>query len=409
MTPAHSPDKSHGKATEKGAEKGSVAICFVDEALACIRQRGLDQDALLMQAGISPELLRLPHARIGPRQYGALWHLIAQATDDEFFGMDSHRMKAGSFTLLCHAVIHSDTLERALLRATRFLRLVLDDLSGELVRDGEWAHIVLQDRQPRGTPPAGASAGATTAASRAFACGTYLIVLHGLACWLVGRRIPITSAAFSCDAPPYTDEWRTLFSQHLSFNQDRCRISFPASSLELPNIQNERTMKAFLRSAPANFLVKYKNSDSLSARIRHHLRAWPPASWPDLETLARQFHASSATLRRRLDDEGESYRAIMDGLRRDLAIALLGDTRLSMADIAAELGFAETGAFHRAFKKWTGARPGEYRRGFAPPQGRQPSPSLVAPATAPRAGRYSQPIQPSQPQAADTSSITLNR
>jgi AraC-like DNA-binding protein len=345
-------------------EKGSVAIAFVDEALACIRQRGLDQNELLMKAGISPELLRTPHARISSGRCGELWHLIAQATDDEFFGMDSHRMKVGSFTLLCHAVIQSDCLERALHRATRFLRLVLDDLVGELSRDGESAHIVLLDHQRRCTATPEAQSGARTTASRAFAYSTYMLILHGLACWLVGRRIPISSAAFCCDAPSYTDEWRVLFSQNLSFNQDCCRISFPASYLDLHNTQNERTMKSFLRCAPANFLVKYKNSASVSARIRRRLREWPPASWPDFETLAQQFHTSSATMRRRLDEEGESYRSIMDGLRRDLAISLLGDTRLSIADIAEELGFAESGAFHRAFKKWTGARPGEYRRSF---------------------------------------------
>lgn len=339
-------------------EKGSVSICFVDEALACIRHRGLDAEALLIQAGISPELLSSPTARVSSRHYGALWHLIAQTIDDEFFGMDTHRMKAGSFTLLCHAIIHSDTLERALLRATRFLRLVLDDLVGELSQDAESAHIVLTDRRAPGASPHAADTGA----SRAFAYGTYLVILHGLACWLVGRRIPISRAAFCCDAPPYADEWRILFSQDLRFNQDVCGISFPVDYLSLPNVQNERTMKAFLRGAPANFLVKYKNSASLAARIRRRLREWPPASWPDFDTLARQLHASPATLRRRLSDEGESYQSIMDELRRDLAIALLGETQLSVADIAVELGFSESSAFHRAFKKWTGTRPGEYRR-----------------------------------------------
>ena len=339
----------------KTREKGSISICFVHEALACIRSRGLDQNALLLQVGISPELLAFPSARVSSRQYGALWHLIAQTLDDEFFGMDSHRMKAGSFTLLCHAVIHSDTLERALLRAMRFLRLVLDDRAGELTREGDTAHILLKDLHTT-------SAGDSPATSqRAFAYGTYLIMLHGLACWLVGRRIPLSTADFSCAEPVFSDEWRILFSRNLNFHQAHCRISFPARYLDMGNIQNERTMKEFLRSAPANFLVKYKNSDSLSAKIRRRLREWSPAAWPDFETLAHQLNASPATLRRRLDDEGESYRAIMDELRRDLAIALLSDTALSMSDIAAELGFAESSAFHRAFKKWTGTRPGEYR------------------------------------------------
>lgn len=341
----------------KTLEKGSISICFVHEALACIRCRGLDQNALLLQAGMSPELLASPTARVSSRQFGALWHLIAQTLDDEFFGMDRHRMKAGSFTLLCHAVIHSDTLERALLRAMRFLRLVLDDMAGELSRDGDTAHILLKD-----LPASTASASDSPAtANRAFAYGTYLIMLHGLACWLVGRRIPLSTADFCCAEPVFSDEWRILFSRNLNFNQTHCRISFPARYLDMGNIQNERTMKEFLRSAPANFLVKYKNSDSLSAKIRRRLREWSPAAWPDFETLAHQLNASPATLRRRLDDEGESYRAIMDELRRDLAIALLSDTPLSMSDIAAELGFAESSAFHRAFKKWTGTRPGEYR------------------------------------------------
>jgi AraC-like DNA-binding protein len=338
-------------------EKGSISICFVHEALECIRNRGMDQDALLMRVGISPELLTSPHARVSSMHYGALWHLIAQTLDDEFFGMDSHRMKAGSFTLLCHAIIHSDTLERALLRAMRFLRLVLDDMVGELSREGDSAHILLKDVSVNVTQ----CGGTPTTSNRAFAYGTYLIILHGLACWLVGRRIPLSKADFCCAEPPFIDECKILFSQNLNFNQDHCRISFPSSYLDMVNIQNEQTMKEFLRSAPANFLVKYKNSASLSAKIRRRLREWPPITWPDFDTLAHQLNASPATLRRRLDDEGESYRSIMDELRRDLAISLLSETQLSMSDIAGELGFAESSAFHRAFKKWTGIRPGEYR------------------------------------------------
>ncbi len=333
----------------KNTEKGTISISFVEEALVCIRERGLDAETLLRQAGISPELLGSPQARVSSTHYGQLWHGISQTLDDEFFGMDSHRMKAGSFTLLCHSLIHADTLERALRRAMRFLRVVLDDLAGELHCDGSVARIVLKDVRGEEQP------------KRAFAYGTYLLMLHGLACWLVGRRIPVLRADFRCPEPAFSDEWRILFAQELGFDQPHSGISFPIDYLAMPNIQNERTMKEFLRSAPANFLVKYKNSTSLSAKIRRRLREMPPSAWPDFATLAQQFHASAATLRRRLDDEGQSYRSILDDLRRDLAITLLSDTQQGITEIAAALGFAEPSAFHRAFKKWTGARPGEYR------------------------------------------------
>ncbi|TAL88787.1 MAG: AraC family transcriptional regulator, partial [Rhodanobacter sp.] len=247
-----------------------------------------------------------------------------------------------------------DTLERALRRALRFLHLVLDDMVGELRCDGDLAHIVVKDHvfgQPEtAAPPA-----------RAFAYGTYLVMLHGLACWLVGRRIPLLKADFRCPEPVFSNEWRVLFCQNINFNENHSGISFAAEFLELANIQNERTMKDFLRTAPANFLVKYKNSASLAAKIRHRLRETAPTAWPDFPTLANQLNSSTATLRRRLSDEGQSYRSIMDYLRRDLAISLLSDTTHSIMEIANELGFAETSAFHRAFKKWTGARPSEYR------------------------------------------------
>lgn len=354
--------------TEKpSSERGTIAIAFVHEALACLPAHGLAPHELLHRAGIAPELLSAPQARVSSPQYGQLWHHIAQAIDDEFFGMGSHPMRSGSFTLLCHALIHADTLERALRRALRFLRLVIFDLEGELLLEGEHARIVVHDR--------------TLEPKRAFAYGTYLLMLHGLACWLIGRRIPLLRAEFRCAEPYFSDEWQVFFSENLLFNQAQSGMVFERAFLALPNIQNERTMKEFLRYAPANFLVKYKNSEGLAARIRRRLREIPPEAWPDCDTLARQFHTSTATLRRRLEKEGITYRGILDGLRRDLAICHLSDGQLSMAEIAAQLGFTETSAFYRAFKKWTGLAPGQYRRHLPPISGAAPDTPPAAPHT----------------------------
>lgn len=366
----------------KKIEKGTISVAFVHEAIQCLRDRGLDERPLLAKAGISPELLASPQARVSSSHYGVLWQGIAQALDDEFFGLDSHRMKAGSFTLLCHSVIHSDTLDKALRRAIRFLGLVLDDVQGTLQldepaegkgKDGVAFVRVVEGGLDYSMPPKSTGSTSTHSAlthsalthsappKRAFAYGTYLLILHGLACWLIGRRIPILSADFRCTEPPFSDEWRVLFSQKLNFSQPYSGIRFPAEYLSMKVVQNEKTMKDFLRSAPANFLVKYNNSSNLSAQIRRKLRNTAPTDWPNFAELVAQFHVSEATLRRRLDEEGESYQGIRDGLRRDLAIGLLSDSRKSLAEIAEALGFSETSAFHRAFKKWTGIRAGEYR------------------------------------------------
>jgi AraC-like DNA-binding protein len=190
------------------------------------------------------------------------------------------------------------------------------------------------------------------------------MLVHGVACWLVGRRIPILRAHFSYPEPPHGAEYRLMYCTDLSFGMPATCIVFEADYLDLPVVQDERTVKEFLRTAPENILVKYKNGSSLGARIRRRLRQLLPAEVPDFDALAAELNMTTATLRRRLHEEGTSYQGIKDQLRRDLAISYLSHSGRSVMDIALELGFSERSAFHRAFRKWTGASPGEFRRGL---------------------------------------------
>jgi AraC-like DNA-binding protein len=331
------------------AEPGTIAICFVAAALQSVRARDLNADELLANVGLSSTLLQMPQARVSAKHYGALWRSIAIALDDEFFGQDSRRMKAGSFAMLCHSVLSCKNLGQALDRSLRFYGLILDDISGALVRDDGEARIVLRER----------TAGAN---QRVFAHELLLMLLYGVSCWLVGRRIPILRTEFSYAEPAHSAEYRLMYCADLRFNKPNTVIAFDASYLDLPVVQNERSLKEFLRTAPESILLKYKNSSSLTARVRRRLRQFLPGELPDFEGLTDQLNMTPATMRRRLHEEGASYQSIKDQLRRDLAISYLSHSSRSVMDIALELGFSERSAFHRAFRKWTGASPGEFRR-----------------------------------------------
>jgi AraC-like DNA-binding protein len=185
--------------------------------------------------------------------------------------------------------------------------------------------------------------------------------VYGLVCWLVGRRIPLVAARFRCAAPAAADEYRLMFCDDMAFGQDASYVDLSPAFLDLPVIQTPDSARTFLRNAPGNFVVKYRNPGSFAARVRRTLRALPAAAWPDADTLARRLNVAPATLRRRLKQEGHSCQSIKDELRRDLAIAALQDAGRSVADVAAAVGFAEPSAFHRAFRKWTGMRPADYR------------------------------------------------
>lgn len=334
-------------------EKGTISIHFVRSVAEAVHSRGLDEEALLREAGISPELLAVARSRVSARRYAALWRLVIRRLDDEFFGQDSRRMKAGSFALLCRSVVHCTNLRTALKRAARFMGVFLDDLAIELGEEGRRGRIILRQRAGSGQP-------------RIFAYETLLVMIYGLACWLVGRRIPILHAGFAYRAPEHSAEYRVLFSTSLRFEQPCTYIEFDAASLDLPVVQSERSAKEFLRIAPENILLKYKNAQSLAARIRRRLRQELPHELPELDTIARELHTAPATLRRRLKAEGQSYQSIKDDLRRDLAITYLSSTRKTVREIAQELGFLEPSAFHRAFKRWAHTSPGAYRRGEHP-------------------------------------------
>jgi AraC-like DNA-binding protein len=333
--------------SKKSIERDSISVSLVEAALRCAEARGVARASLLEAAGIAPATLESPRARVSPVQYGTLWNAAADALDDEFFGQDAHPMRRGSFVLLCHAALSSRDGAQALARIANFMRVVLDELRFEPDIDGARVRIWLNDR---------------AAPKPMFAYATAFILVYGLLCWLLGRRIPVLAAHLRCAEPEAGDEYRQMFCNDMRFGAARSFVDLSAGCAALPVVQTPATLRRFLREAPANFIVKYRNPDSLAARIRRILRQTAPADWPEAERIAAALNMAAATLRRRLKQEGSTYQTIKDALRRDLAIARLAHTQDTIAEIADALGFAEPSAFRRAFRKWTGVRPADYRR-----------------------------------------------
>ncbi|WP_179402314.1 AraC family transcriptional regulator [Burkholderia guangdongensis] len=329
-------------------EKGTVAISLVAYSVALATRRGIAAEPLLARAGIAPALLGQPRARVSAQQYGALWNAIARALDDEFFGQDGHPMRSGSFIAMSQAALTARDGLHALTRAVNFMHCVLDDLHAEIDANPQRVRLRFVHRNNAPVPAM-------------FTYATYFMLVYGLTCWLIGRRIPLLHASFRCDTPPVEHEYPSMFCDDMRFNQSESYVDFDPEFAALPVVQNARTLKTFLRDAPASFVVKYRNPNAFAQRVRTVLRRLPPAAWPDAAGMAARLFVAEATLRRKLLGEGHAYQSIKDALRRDLAFEALADPSRTIADVAMAAGFAEPSAFYRAFRKWSGRSPAEYR------------------------------------------------
>ena len=329
------------------AEKDTIAIQLVREALLQSCAPGAASDEALSKVGIDPAQLTADEGRVPASQYARLWRLLARRGDDEFFGMDPRPLKSGSLAFLCRSAMAQPTLAAALDTGLSFLSLMLEKLPAQLVHQQSLAEIVLleDDAEPR----------------RAFTYFTYWMIVHGVACWLAGRRIPILAIELRCAEPDFTDDYRVMFSENLRFERPRTRMIFSADCLDLPIKRSAEELKRFLAQAPANILVKYRDPDSLASRIKHDLRQVPAEQWPETEALAQQLCMSASTLRRRLAEEGQTYQGLKDSVRKELAITWLAEPSISFVEIAARLGFADASSFYKAFRKWSGSNPGHYR------------------------------------------------
>lgn len=179
---------------------------------------------------------------------------------------------------------------------------------------------------------------------------------------LTNQPAPVCHVSFRREAPgdvqPYIDELgvRPLFGQAEN------RIIFDSRILELPLPGANTEVALRCEEQCRALLARRQVRTGLSGQIRDRLLA-TPGRLPDMEQMAEAMHMTSRTLRRRLDAEGSSFRALVDEVRQALAEELLATGVIRLEEIAERLGYGEVSNFIHAFRRWKGVTPGRFRRG----------------------------------------------
>lgn len=325
----------------------TISINHIRGALGGALRKGRAPEPLLHAAGIAPALLADERARVTAHQAARLVRVLIDELDDEFMGLGPFPSKRGTFAMMCHAAVHSTDLLEALRRATTFYELFPGTPRFRIRYHEGQARVELDIRGVRDPDH--------------FMCEGIMLIWHGFCSWLIGRRIPLIGMEFRYSRPKHSAEYDLVFGCRSQFGCRTTAATFDRKYLAMPVIRDKAALSEFLRYAPADLAAAPDYETSAGESVRRILANSHPAELPSLAAVAGQLSVSPATLRRRLAEEGVSFRQHKDELRRDIAIDALTETSETVEDIGRRLGFSEPSAFQRAFKRWTGSSPGVYR------------------------------------------------
>ncbi|MBM1558604.1 AraC family transcriptional regulator ligand-binding domain-containing protein [Sulfitobacter mediterraneus] len=325
----------------------TVSRAFLDDWLAVLRRdcSARQMADFLDKTGLSA--VNGARGRVTHDQIVRLYQMVVAETGDEMMGLCSRTIRPGALKHLCASVRGASSLSAALFRFTSFWNLLLDDYEMTLANDGETLRMALV---PRGDQ-----------APQRFGHMLLLKLTHGVASWLAGYELPLTSVGFCFERPEFAADYPILFPAAIRFGQAQSYVSFDASVGPMPVSRTEAEMQEFLIRAPRDWIFTSLNEHALPLRVRELLLASDRLE-AGLRDAAQQLHLTPRTLMRRLDAEGTSFQGIKDGLRRDLAIRDLAQGGKSIEAISLDVGFASAANFHRAFKRWTDLTPGAYRK-----------------------------------------------
>jgi AraC-like DNA-binding protein len=312
----------------------------------------LREDGALVSGGDVVRRLQ-PHSAGGltDTDYFDLLDWIRRQNGDEVALLEAYArvIRADDLGVLGLAMKTAPTLRASLERMERYWRVVTDTAIYRLDEAGDPALLIFEPRT--GHHPAlefrneGALAGLARN-MRLFVAGE-LTLDH-------------VSFRHACRGDP--DRYAAHFDCPVRFGAERDAIALRPAMLDLPNRLGDAAVSDFLTAHLETEIGSLRDDTSLRAAL---LRRMTPAlsnGAPEAAGIAREMGMSERTLYRRLADEGLTFRDVLSEAQSSLAQELLRDSESSIAEIAFVTGFAEQSTFSRAFKRWVGQTPAQFRR-----------------------------------------------
>jgi AraC-like DNA-binding protein len=329
---------------------GTLSVLAVRAIAMGAATRGLSPAELCARFALDPAQLANVDGRVSAELIVRLWTEVPALVGDDDFGLHLAELTAAAPQSLGGQLIGASlTLGDGLRRILRFERVFHDVRTSHLILDGEEAIIV---HDARGSIPV---------PRHALEFGWAWLIL--LARRVTGAPITPLRIAFGHAAPARSDEHERIVGVRPSFDAEVSELVLQRRDLELPSVIADAALLEILDSHAQSLLSRLPTTPDFLAKLREAAERAMLRGELTINKVAKQLGVSPRTLQRRLAaDYGTSFQVVVDDLRAELARQWLDKHELSIAEVAFALGFADQSAFHRAFVRWTGATPGQFRR-----------------------------------------------
>lgn len=330
----------------------TVPVALLRQLIELVERWHVPAEELLAGSAVVLESLDDPFERLSAETMNELLQRARELTGEPALGYYLGLQKRASvYGYLGFAVTSAASLGEALALALRFAPMFSTALTLELRREGPLASLEIHEQMDLGP-------------ARDIILISLMVGLHAIAGTLTGRsehdvlvEVALPETSYPIKASPMLPRLR--------FGQPANRLVFDAAHLEAPIVTADRTALNLAQTMCERALDELGFDAELVDRVRRLFLGGATRGGPgfrSLEEVAKLLHMSPRTLKRRLAARGISFSALVDHERREQALALLRQPRLSIDDVAERLDYSTASTFVRAFQRWMGTTPAAYRR-----------------------------------------------
>jgi AraC-like DNA-binding protein len=332
----------------------TVSVTLLSQMFRYLASLQVNTLGFLRSIGVDPQTLQSPDARIPAEAYLYIQDQAAEYTNDPYFGLHMGEFaEAGSWSILGYLMMNSQTVGEAIEKTDRYSRIV-----GDLIQ----THRREQDRKIEFVFSASPLAPKMSrhCFEAAISSGVHMLgVLAGV------NLVPI-EVCFDSPAPATTDEYERIFRCPVYFGQTENSLTIDASILKTPILLPNSELLQYFENYANEYLAKIDQKNEFTRQVTQLILSYLDQENLTIDSIAAEMNMSVRTLQNRLSKEGVVFSELLREARVKLAQKYLREGH-SVDVITYLLGFSEPSVFRKAFKKWSGVTPGEYRQQFALP------------------------------------------